>query len=306
MPSARTRSCWTLRPISHPRACPRRCSCGRCRAPRCSGSDPLPCQRSARCGLCGATEDPTHQAGPGTASFAHIAARAKEGVHGPQQLGCALVNSHPLVRTLVFAHQDERSFIVEQINITLQLVCASHRFWRSPITFMETRPMHKVLIAATVLGLLGLPILASAQSTNQPSTNKDTAANPGTSTKKAVKANGTKQATKRGSLKRHAQGRKKNRLAMHGHKMRHATARHGKRFAKSHGGHRQVSAAKRMHQASAKSPTRHARAAVSNGRTSIHRRAAYRASSAPTQRNCGQFMYWKNGKCNDARNKSAK
>jgi hypothetical protein len=164
--------------------------------------------------------------------------------------------------------------------------------------------MHKVLIAATVLGFLGLPILASAQSTNQPSAKKETAANPGTSTKKAVKANGTKQAIKNGSMKRHAQGTKKK-LAMHGHKMRHATAKHGKRFAKSHGRHRQVTAANRMHQASAKLPTRHARGAVGNRRTSIQRRAAYRAESA-TQRNCGQFMYWKNGKCNDARNKSAK
>src|SRR5262245_26002136 len=141
--------------------------------------------------------------------------------------------------------------------------------------------MHKILAAAAVLGLLGLPILASAQSTNQLSTKKETAANPGTSTKTAAKASATTQAAKKGSMKRHAQATKKKRLAMHGHKMRHATGKHGKRVAKAHGRHRQVSAVKGTPRASAQS-------AMTDRRPSIQRRAAYRAASAPTQHNCGQ------------------
>jgi hypothetical protein len=47
--------------------------------------------------------------------------------------------------------------------------------------------MHKIVAAAAVLGLLGLPILASAQNTNQPSTKKESAANAGIATKKATK-----------------------------------------------------------------------------------------------------------------------
>ena len=169
--------------------------------------------------------------------------------------------------------------------------------------------MHRFLAAAAVLGLLGLPILASAQSTNQPSTKKETTANPGTSTKKPAEADATKKAANKGSMKRHAQVTKKKRLAMHGHKLRYATAKHGKRFTNSHSRHRHAlgsSAAKKMHRVSAKSQTRNARNAGSDRRTSIQRRAAYRAAAAPTQRSCGQFMYWKGGKCNDARNKPAK
>jgi hypothetical protein len=166
--------------------------------------------------------------------------------------------------------------------------------------------MHKILLSAAVLGLLGLPILASAQSTNQPSTKKETAANPGASTKKAAEANTTKKAANKGSMKRPAQVTKKKRFAKHGNKMRHATGKHGKHVAKSHSRHRQVygvSTAKRMHRASAKSRTANVRGAVSDRRTSIQRNAAYRAESAPTQRSCGEFMYRKDGKCNDARNK---
>jgi hypothetical protein len=54
--------------------------------------------------------------------------------------------------------------------------------------------------------------------------------------------------------------------------------------------------------ASAKSRSTNVRGAATTGRTSIKRGAAYRAS----QRSCGQFMYWKDGKCNDARNKPTK
>jgi len=57
--------------------------------------------------------------------------------------------------------------------------------------------------------------------------------------------------------------------------------------------------------ASAKSRTTNARGAATTRRTSIQRGAAYRAAPA-TQRSCGQFMYWKDGKCNDARNKPTK
>jgi hypothetical protein len=156
--------------------------------------------------------------------------------------------------------------------------------------------MHKVLLAATAFGLLGLPILASAQNTNQPSMKKETASDSGLSTKKAAKANATKQTAKKGNMQRHAQVTKKKRFARHIHKTRHATAKHGKRFANSHGRHRQISAATSLRHGSAKSRTTNARGAVT----------AYRAELAPTQRNCGEFMYWKNGKCNDARNKPAK
>jgi|SRR5262245_6641576 len=166
--------------------------------------------------------------------------------------------------------------------------------------------MYKSLVGAAALGLLALPILASAQSTNQPTTKSETAATPSTSTQKSAVANTTKKAATKGGTKRQAHLTKQKRLAMHGHKMRHATAKHGKRFAKSPSRHRPVygfSTAKNKHQASAKSRTSNARVAVSDRRTSIQRRAAYRADSAPTQRGCGEFMYRKDGKCNDARNK---
>jgi hypothetical protein len=160
--------------------------------------------------------------------------------------------------------------------------------------------MHKILAAVASLAFLGFPIFASAQSTNQPSTKKETAGKPDASAKTATASNKTKKAANNGSMKRHAKLMKKKRLAMHGHKMRHATAKHGKRFAKSPSRHRHAanfSTGKRMHRASAKS-----RAANARGQISIKPRTAYRAE-APTQRNCGEFMYWKDGKCNDARNK---
>jgi len=160
--------------------------------------------------------------------------------------------------------------------------------------------MHKLLAAVAGLALLALPIFASAQSTNQPPTKKETAGNPGTSAKTAAASKATKKVANNGSMKGQAKIMKKKRLAMHGHKMRHATAKHGKRFAKSPSRHRHASGfstAKRMHRPSATSRTANAR-----GQTSIKRRTAYRAE-APAQRNCGEFMYWKDGKCNDARNK---
>ena len=56
--------------------------------------------------------------------------------------------------------------------------------------------------------------------------------------------------------------------------------------------------------ASAKSRTTNVRGAVKDRRPAIQRRTGYRAESVvPSQRTCGQFMYWKDGKCNDARNK---
>jgi hypothetical protein len=160
--------------------------------------------------------------------------------------------------------------------------------------------MYKILAGAAALGLLALPILASAQSTNSPTTKNETAA--GTPAKKSAVANTTKKATNKGSMKRQAQVTKKRRVAMHGHNISHATAKHGKRIAKSHSRHRHgygVSTAKRMPQASAKA----ARGAVSDRPISMQRRAAYRAESATGQRSCGEFMYRKDGKCNDARNK---
>ena len=51
---------------------------------------------------------------------------------------------------------------------------------------------------------------------------------------------------------------------------------------------------------SAKSRPTQARGAVKNRQTSTQRRG-YRAETAA--RTCGEFMYWKGGKCNDARNK---
>ena len=57
--------------------------------------------------------------------------------------------------------------------------------------------------------------------------------------------------------------------------------------------------------ASAKSQSTNARVVVKDRRTAVQRRVGYRAEAAPMPRNCGEFMYWKDGKCNDARNKSS-
>ena len=53
---------------------------------------------------------------------------------------------------------------------------------------------------------------------------------------------------------------------------------------------------------SAKSGTADAPARVKR-RGTIQRRAGCRAETAPAQRTCGAFTYFKNGKCNDARDK---
>ena len=61
--------------------------------------------------------------------------------------------------------------------------------------------------------------------------------------------------------------------------------------------------------ASAQSPTTSAKSRTANaavgvkGRAPIQRRAGFRAETGPAQRTCGVFMYFKNGKCNDARDK---
>ena len=39
------------------------------------------------------------------------------------------------------------------------------------------------------------------------------------------------------------------------------------------------------------------------GQGKVQRRAGFRAETGPAQRTCGAFMYFKNGKCNDAREK---
>jgi hypothetical protein len=54
---------------------------------------------------------------------------------------------------------------------------------------------------------------------------------------------------------------------------------------------------------SAKSQSAAAPARVKR-RGTIQRRAGFRAQTAPAQRTCGAFMYFKSGKCNDARDKN--
>jgi len=51
---------------------------------------------------------------------------------------------------------------------------------------------------------------------------------------------------------------------------------------------------------SAKSQTTNARAAGKDRRTRVQRRAGFRAETPLAQRTCGQCMYFKNDKCNDA------
>jgi hypothetical protein len=112
--------------------------------------------------------------------------------------------------------------------------------------------MHKVLSAAAVLGLLALPIPASAQRSDQPTTKNESAASSSTSTNKAADATSRKKAANKGSMKRHAQVTTKKRHATQGHKVRYTKAMHGKRFAKSHSRHRHIygfSAGKPMHRA---------------------------------------------------------
>jgi hypothetical protein len=195
----------------------------------------------------------------------------------------------------------------KQIITTLQPACTFRRFPGITHGFYGDPTMHRILATAGVLGLVALPILASAQSTTQPTTKTETAATAGA--KKSAAANTTKKSANKGSMKRQAHVANKKRHAMHGqHRTRHVTAKHGKRLAKSHGGRHGhvygISTGKRVHRASAKSRT-HARTAIRDRQTSVQQSAAYRAEAAPTQRSCGEFMYRKDGKCNDARNKPA-
>jgi len=53
---------------------------------------------------------------------------------------------------------------------------------------------------------------------------------------------------------------------------------------------------------SAKSQSANAPVGV-KGKGKVQRRTGFRAETAPAQRSCGAFMYFKNGKCNDARDK---
>jgi len=61
-------------------------------------------------------------------------------------------------------------------------------------------------------------------------------------------------------------------------------------------------AADRSGATSAKSQTANAPGRPKS-RATVQRRAGFRAETAPTQRTCGAYMYFKNGKCNDARDK---
>ncbi len=110
--------------------------------------------------------------------------------------------------------------------------------------------MHKTLAAAAALGLLALPIQASAQNTNQPAAKSEAAPTQGTATKKAAGANTTKKAdANKGTMKRQAHLSKNKRLAR-GHKLRYAKTVHGKRYVKSHRGQRHAygfTASKSMH-----------------------------------------------------------
>src|SRR5262245_3737510 len=118
--------------------------------------------------------------------------------------------------------------------------------------------MHKILAAAAALGLLALPIGASAQISNEatsPAGRSESATTPGPSTQTAPNAQtekktGNKAASKTASKtgakseattssakgKREARLTTSKRMAKHGHTMRYANARHGKRFATSHRG----------------------------------------------------------------------
>lgn len=57
---------------------------------------------------------------------------------------------------------------------------------------------------------------------------------------------------------------------------------------------------------SAQSKPAKARVAVKQRRPAVQQRAGYRAQADRARGNCGEFMYWKDGKCNDARNKQTK
>jgi hypothetical protein len=115
--------------------------------------------------------------------------------------------------------------------------------------------MHKILAAAAALGLLALPIEASAQTTNEPTAKTapagqaDSAAKAGASAQKArnAKTDGKTEGksdaksaegprVNKAKGKREARLTKTKRMAKHGHKARYAKGQHGKRFVKSHRG----------------------------------------------------------------------
>jgi hypothetical protein len=111
--------------------------------------------------------------------------------------------------------------------------------------------MHKILAAAAALGLLALPIEASAQTTNEPTAKTapagqtDSAAKADASAQKArnAKTDGKSDAksaegprVNKAKGKREARLTKTKHMAKHGHKARYAKGQHGKRFVKSHRG----------------------------------------------------------------------
>src|SRR5689334_20544524 len=131
-----------------------------------------------------------------------------------------------------------------------------YRFKRITNGFPWSETMHKILAAAAGLGLLALPIIASAQTTNQPPAKTEAAPTQGGTTPKTPtatsrkKANATQSSMKHGTLKRQAKSSKNKRLAQHGHKMRYAKTAHGKRYVKSHRGQKNAygfTAGKNMH-----------------------------------------------------------
>jgi hypothetical protein len=137
---------------------------------------------------------------------------------------------------------------------------------------MEQAPMHKILAAAAALGLLALPMQATAQTSSEPTAKTgpagptDSATKAGAPTQKApnAKTEGKTEGKTDGKSdaksaegprvnkakgKREARLAKSKRLAKHGHKMRYAKGQHGKRLVKSHRGRHAFgySAPRRLH-----------------------------------------------------------
>ena len=110
--------------------------------------------------------------------------------------------------------------------------------------------MHKILAAAAALGLLALPLQASAQTTSEPTTKaapggqNDSAVKPGAPAPNAANSKTESRTQAKGSLatrskvtgKREARLGKTKRMAKHRHNMRYAKGLHGQRFVKSHRG----------------------------------------------------------------------
>lgn len=119
--------------------------------------------------------------------------------------------------------------------------------------------MHKILATAAALGLLVLPIGASAQTSNEPTSpagrsGAATTTSPSAQTapnakqenktdKAASKADGKSAAqgtassgVNKAKAKREARHTTSKRMAKHAHKLRYAKTRHGKRLAASHRG----------------------------------------------------------------------